>query len=255
MIYLTGDVHFSNLNNHEQKIIGSEIDSAEKYLNILKKYKLACTLFVNGISLQKEPDKIKELLKYNVELGGHTYDNFGKMNLLKSYFYRKKWGSIYGSNHYQKKDITKTKKAFEEFGLKMTSWRTHAFGSNDLTFNLLKELDVKYVSDLVGDIKPFYKEVMHMPINIPIDQNTIAYGMLKPENRNPFASCTKCRIKAEEWFDILKKRVIENEKNKIPSIILIHPATMMVLDNFKLFEEICKFLSKYKSFKISEFKL
>ena len=132
---------------------------------------------------------------------------------------------------------------------------TTAFGSNDLTFNLLKELDVKYVSDLVGDIKPFYKEVMHMPINIPIDQNTIAYGMLKPENRNPFASCTKCRIKAEEWFDILKKRVIENEKNKIPSIILIHPATMMVLDNFKLFEEICKFLSKYKSFKISEFKL
>ena len=93
---------------------------------------------------------------------------------------------------------------------------------------------------------------MHVPINIPVDQNTIAYGELKPENRNPFASCTKGRIKPEEWFGILKKRVKENEKNKIPSAILIHPATMAYLDDFKLFEKIAKFLSKYESIKISE---
>jgi hypothetical protein len=114
---------------------------------------------------------------------------------------------------------------------------------------------VRYISDLLGDIKSFESNgIIHVPINLPVDQNTIAYGELKPENREPFASCTKGRIEPEEWFEILKKRVKENEKKKIPSVILIHPATMAYLDDFKLFEEIAKFLSKYKSKKISELK-
>ena len=94
-----------------------------------------------------------------------------------------------------------------------------------------------------------------MPINIPVDQNTIAYGKLMPKNRDSFASCTKGRITPEEWVDILKKRVKENEKKKIPSVILIHPATMAFLDDFKLFGGIVKFLSKYKCEKTSEIKL
>jgi hypothetical protein len=49
--------------------------------------------------------------------------------------------------------------------------------------------------------------------------------------------------------------VTQNEKNNIDSILLIHPQTMAVLDNFALFKNIVKFLSKYKSKKISEFKL
>jgi hypothetical protein len=76
-----------------------------------------------------------------------------------------------------------------------------------------------------------------------------------PENRNSFASCVKGRINAEEWFEILKKRIQHNEKKKVDSILLIHPETMAALDNFKLFEQIAEFLSKYKSEKISEFKL
>jgi len=106
---------------------------------------------------------------------------------------------------------------------------------------------------LLGNIKPFYDQVIHLPINIPVDQNTLSYGILSPENRCPFASCTKGRIFPEEWFEILKKRVIENEKNKIDSIILIHPATMATLDNFKLFKKVAEFLSTYKCAKISEF--
>jgi len=254
MIYLTGDVHSKSLGNWEQKII-SEIKAARIYLEILKKYNVSCTLFINGECLDCEKNEITNLLNYNVEIGGHTYNNFGKMNVIKSYLYRKFFGCIYGSFAKQRKDIQKTKLAFEKFGLKMTSWRTHSFASNKNTFKILKQEGVKYVSDLTGDIKPFLKEVIHLPINIPVDQNTIIYGKLKPENREPFASCVKGRIKAEEWAEILKKRVQYNEKNKIDSIILIHPETMAVLDNFKLFEEIAKFLSKYKSAKISDFNL
>lgn len=255
MIYLTGDVHTSDNNNWEQKETGSELKSSKTYLEILKGYDIPCTLFVNGISFTKEPEEVKELLKYNVELGGHTYNNFGRLNLIKSYFYRKKWGCIYGSKSYQKKDIKKTKMAFEKFGLKMISWRTHAFGSNKETFKILKEFNVKYVSDLLGETKPFYDQIIHLPINIPVDQNTISYKILSPENRCPFASCTKGRISPEEWFEILKKRIIKNEKNKTDSIILIHPATMATLDNFKLFKEIAIFLSKYKCAKFSKFSL
>lgn len=138
----------------------------------------------------------------------------------------------------------------------MTSWRTHAFGSNDKTFSILASQGVRYVSDLLGNTKPYEKEgIMHLPINIPVDQNTLAYGILRPENRDPFASCTKGRIKPEEWLEIIKKRVENNEKKGIPSVLLVHPATMAYLDNFETFEKLAKFLSKYKSFKISDFKL
>jgi len=260
MIFLTGDVHDGIKGTLEYEKLGKdELEAAENYVKILSKYKIKSTLFLNGISFKKNPGKIKELLKFDVELGGHTYDNFGKMNIFKSYINRKFSGCIYGSSFYQKKDIEKTRKAFEKFGLKMSSWRTHCYGSNEKTFEILKENNVKYASDLLssGNSLPFTdkNEIIHLPINVPVDQNTIVYGILNPENRNPFASCTKGRIRAEEWFEILKKRVSENEKKGAASIILIHPSTMAILDNFKLFEKICKFLSKYSTGKISEFKL
>jgi peptidoglycan/xylan/chitin deacetylase (PgdA/CDA1 family) len=255
MIYLTGDVHSKILGHWEQRIAGKEINAAIKYLEILKKYKVSSTLFLNGKCLEEDKEKVKELLKYNVELGGHTYDNFRKMGPIKGYIYRKLWGCIYGPSSYQKKDIRKTKKAFEKEGIKITSWRTHSFGSNENTYKILKEEGINFLSDIVGEVKPFERGLIHLPINIPVDVNTVAYGELKPESRNPFASCTKGRIASEEWFEIIKKRVAYNEKNKVDSILLIHPITMAVLDNFKTFEEIAKFLSKYQSKKMSEFEL
>jgi len=256
MIYLTGDIHGKIPGNWEQEGYDSEIDNAKKYLEILKKNKLSATLFINGICLKQNPEKVKELLNYDVEIGGHTYNNFDFMNPIKSYIYRKVWGCVYGPASYQKKDIQKTREEFERLGLKINSWRTHAFGSNKITYKILKENGVKFISDLVGEIKPFEEEgIIHLPINIPVDVNTIAYGELKPESRNPFASCTKGRISPEEWFEIIKKRIIKNEKNNTDSILLIHPQTMAVLDNFELFEEIAKFLSKYESRKLSEFEL
>ena len=256
MIYLTGDVHSMNLNAWENKKVKSQIDSAQSYLKILKKYNLPCTLFINGVCLEKDSEQVKKLLEFDIELGGHTYDNFGKMGKIRGYIYRKVYGCLYGSERFQKKDIKKTKKAFERLGLKMLSWRTHAFGSNEKTFKLLKEQGVKFVSDLTGSIKPFKDKnnLIHLPINIPVDNNTIAYGKFSPENQDVFASCTKGRISPEEWFEIIKKRVQNNEKNRINSIILIHPITMQVLDNFKLFEKIAGFLSNYESAKFSEFR-
>jgi len=260
MIFITGDLHIYDGHNYDQRKSGKEVMVALKYLEILKKYKMPCTLFINGICFKKESEHVKKILDYDVELGGHTYNNFGLRNLFhlnktKGYIYRRIWRCVYGPASFQKKDIKKTKRAFENFGLKMTSWRTHAFSSNERTFKILKDEGVKYVSDLLGNQKPFYKEVIHLPINIPVDQNTIAYGINRPENKDPFAPCIVGRIQPEEWFEIIKKRVIENEKNKIPSVMLIHPTTMDVLDNFRLFEKIIKFLSKYKAYKISEFEL
>lgn len=213
MIYLTGDVHTRIKGNWEQKKAGLDIDNAKKYLEILKKYKISCTLFINGKCFDEESKKVRELLKYDVELGGHTYDNFGKLNLFIGYIYRKLYGCVYGPYFYQKRDILKTKKSFSKLGIQMKSWRTHSFGSNEKTFGILKERGVVFVSDLVGEIKPFEKNgIIHLPINIPVDVNTISYGDLRPESKNPFASCTKGRIEPEEWFEILKKRIVENEK-------------------------------------------
>lgn len=255
MIFVTGDVHSKALFNWEQAGIGSNVETAFHYLEILKKYKISSTLFINGICLKEESEGVKKLVQFDVELGGHTYNNFGKMHLIKSFFNRKLFGCVYGPSIYQRYDIKKTRKAFEDFKLNMTSWRTHAYASNNNTFKLLQKENVKFVSDLVGEQTPFStKEITHLPINIPPDQNTIAYGPLCPKNRDPFASCTKGRIKPKEWLEIVKKRVEENEKKSIPSILLLHPATMAYIENYKLFEELCKFLSQFESKKVSEFK-
>ncbi len=259
MIYITGDVHSKNLLSWEHEGYGSNAKTSIKYLEILKKYGLSSTLFVNGVCLDEENVDIKKLLDYDVEFGGHTYDNFGnnKLNIFKSYINRKFFNCVYGPEFYQKKDIKKTRQSFERFGLKMNSWRTHAFGSNNKTFEILQQNGVKYVSDLLGCTKPFYeKGIIHIPINIPVDQSTMAFGpVLNPENRSPFAGCTKGRINPEEWLKVVLDRVHNNEKNGIPSVLLLHPATMAYIDNFRLFEKLIKSLSNYESAKISEFKL
>jgi len=254
MIYLTADVHTRIPGHWEQEEGGNELDACFKYLEILKKYKISCTIFINGKCLIEEKSKVDEILKYDIELGGHTYDNFGKMSVLKSYLNRKKYGCVYGNSSFQEKDINKSLYAFAKYGIKMQSWRTHAFASNEDTFRILTKKGIRYVSDLLGNQKPFEKQgIIHIPINIPVDVITIAYGLFRPKNRDPFASCTKGRIEAEEWFEILKKRVSKNEKEKRDSIILLHPITMKVLDDFKLFDKIAKFLSKFKCKKIREY--
>ena len=260
MIYLTGDIHTKIPGYWEQEQGGSEMDAGIKYLEILKKYNIKCTLFVNGKCFVNddggEKDKISKLLGYDVELGGHTYDNFGRMNVIRSFINRRKYGCVYGSNKYQEKDISLTRELFEKFGLIMKSWRTHAFSSNNDTFRILKENNVRYVSDLIGMIKPFKENgLIHMPINIPVDVVAVSYGKYNVSNKDPFASCVKGRIEKEEWFEIIKNRVKENEKNNVDSVLLIHPISMKVMDNFELFEEIVRFLSEYKSGKIGEYKI
>jgi hypothetical protein len=253
MIYITGDVHSKEVAYFETRRM-SNVKASVRYLEILKKYGLSSTLFINGICFENELKGVRKLLKFDVELGGHTYNNFGSMGKVKSFLFRKMFKCIYGPSPYQEKDIKKTRKLFEKYGLKMTSWRTHAFGSNEKTFHLLEKNRVTHVSDLLGETKPFKKSgIIHLPINIPSDQNTIAYGHLRPENADPFASCTKGRINPREWLEIVKKRIAKNEREKRDSILLLHPATMAYIDDYKLFEELCKFLSKYKSGKISEY--
>ena len=80
----------------------------------LKKYQISCTLFINGKCLETETGDVKKLLEFDVELGGHTYDNFGKMNIFKSYINRKLYGCVYGSARFQRSDILRTKRAFEK---------------------------------------------------------------------------------------------------------------------------------------------
>ncbi|MDD5023454.1 MAG: polysaccharide deacetylase family protein, partial [Candidatus ainarchaeum sp.] len=76
MIILTGDVHSQTMGGWEQEKIGSEILASKKYLEILKKNQIKATLFINGICLHNPGEKMKmrELLTYDVELGGHTYN-------------------------------------------------------------------------------------------------------------------------------------------------------------------------------------
>jgi len=64
MIYITGDVHSRIEGNWEQGELESELDNSIKYLKVLKKHRLSCTLFVNGVLLKKSRKFLVMMLKW-----------------------------------------------------------------------------------------------------------------------------------------------------------------------------------------------
>jgi len=260
MICLTGDVHDMSLKTKDQIYLsGTEVDSANRYLQIAEEHDVNITLFITGRCVDEEPSKIREISKNdNTELGGHTYNCFRPEILYK--FSNKFLGLRNGPAFMQKRDIRKTISVFKtSLGLKPLSWRDHGYRHDRNTVRMLKKTGIRFFSDEVTPdcTRPFeIDDMCHVPINVLPDHDYIYHGSRMPGTFNennllsrPFRSKG---MSVDDWFRVVKEQVKKITSSGGLATILAHPACMEISDNFKTFEHLCGFLSEYETIKMKD---
>ncbi|KPJ64971.1 hypothetical protein AMJ44_11655 [candidate division WOR-1 bacterium DG_54_3] len=255
MICLTGDVHHMSMKGANQPYLqGTEVEAAERYLEIAGKFKIKSTLFFTGKCILEEYQKIKHLpSNFRLELGGHTYRAF-KPRLPYKLSYRllnRKNGPFFLQRH----EIRKTVNIFKEFlDYNIVSWRDHAYRNDKNTPRLLKEAGIEYFSDIASPriLKPFLKDsLFYVPINVLPDNDYVYHGSRKPGSFNeddlmkkPFQ--TKA-MTVDKWLEKAQEQVKKIIDAGGISTLLVHPTCMEIADNFKTFGKLCHFLSQYET--------
>lgn len=254
MICLTGDVHHS-LNSSDQRYINmSEAEIARDYAEIAQGYGVKVTLFITGKAFIEDWPHMKGLLEFeNVEIGGHTWSAFRPRVLHLAF--RLLSGSYYGPSFYQRRDITKTLEVIKEkTGEYPVSWRTHAYAADARTSTILEKCGIRVASDRVDRQSLFPcrvgKNLLSLPINVMPDHEHLYHGYRTPKvvARQKFADSFSDRsYYINEWFEIIRKQIIDIENKKGIATLLVHPICMKVSDDFKVFEQLCRFLSAYET--------
>lgn len=263
MICLTGDVHHMSMQSFDQAFLpGTEVDAALKYAQIASQFKLKVTLFITGKCVEEEHAKLAILSRYkNVEFGGHNYNAFRPLlpYRLSHLILNRKNGPAF----IQKRDIQKTSKIIKEkLGVKIDSWRDHAFRNDANTKKLLFSYGIKYFSDFrsPSTVLPFNdKSLCHFPINTLPDHDHIYHGSFQDrspkdrhrlKNRSPFGMG---RMDIKDWLRVVKKQVDNISKQQGVATLLVHPGCMEIGDNFETFMALCSFLSGYESITMNEY--
>jgi hypothetical protein len=256
MICLTGDIHHMSLRSDDQQYLtGSEVEAAIEYASIAKDFGVKATFFATGKSVVEEKENFRVLLRYpNVEIGGHTYYAF-KPKWLYSGIFNRLICLSNGPAFYQNYEIKKTIRAFQDsLGINIVSWRNHAYRHDQNTYKLLGQNGIKFVSDEVepDKIYPYNKDkIISVPINVMPDHDHIYHANLTPESTKNWALNRDKFLPElypiEEWLLIIKKQISNITKSKGTATLLVHPTCMKIADGFRIFENLCKFISSYES--------
>lgn len=260
MICLTGDIHHLTLKTLDQQYLSdSEADVASKYIEIAEYYSIKTTLFLTGKVVEEDKEAIIKLSgKKGIEFGGHTYAAFQPKLLYKlSYRFL---GLHNGPRWLQANDIKKTIKVFKDhLNVKIRSWRNHAYRNDRNTPSLLLNNGIKCYSDIASPSykKPFTKNgIVYVPINVLPDHDYMYHGNRRPGffDETPLAKSNfkTTAMPPEKWLETVKKQVSEIVSAGGIATILAHPACMEIADGFVVFEQLCKFLSKFPSAHVCE---
>ena len=253
MICLTGDIHHLLPTPGQKMYEESEAELGLKYLEIAEKYNIKVTFFITGKAFIEDWDDVKKLLKYNnLEIGGHTWDAF--QNKSRHRLFKLFSSSSYGPAWFQEKDVKKTLDIIKaRTGQRVVSWRTHAYNSNSSTKKILKKFNIRIMSDKVDAtrISPTRdRNIILLPINVMPDHEHVLYGppeRIEKQKRGIVKdSFGKKAYDIVEYGELVKKRIKFIESKKGIATLLLHPQCMKLADNFKTFEEICKFMAREK---------
>lgn len=147
MIYLTGDVHNSNPTQDPGHGSVNEPSAALDYARMAAEEGVQTTLFVTGRALLEQRDTFWTIQELgNVEFGGHGWDSFNNPRLRTAMW--SAFGSLYGPRWYQAWEVNRTIEAFRtSLGIVPTSWRNHAYYTDENTYSLLEAVGIRVVSD------------------------------------------------------------------------------------------------------------
>ena len=254
MICLTGDVH-----HHSYRGIDtwyspfSEARLAIRYGEIAARYGVKVTLFITGKSCRQEPALIAELGRMpNCELGGHTYCAFRSP---LHWLWRLLGFGITGPVFFQARDIDKTVRAIHRLtGRRISVWRNHAYRHDQHTYALLADAGINIVSDHISPRatapERFSERLLSLPINTLADHEHLLHGKYLPGRTRPERLAG--RIGIHVWLENTQETVRTIEDLGGIATILAHPLCMDVADGMQTFEELCRFLSQYRTGWVSE---
>lgn len=242
-VCLTGDVHHMSLKTRDQEYMDrTEVEAAIEYAEIAGKFNVPVTLFITGKAAKEEPEKVRRLATMDhVEIGGHNFWAFGTP-LHK--LFRGLLGTWHGPRWFQAWEIRKTINTFDDLGIKISSWRDHAYRYNKDTINLLKKSSITYFSNVVepkGEVR-IKNGVTVLPINTPPDHEHIYHGFRTPEFvseddfEGPFGTQS---YDVGNWINWVLECAESNCREDRVSTILAHPACMSLVDEFDSFEILC----------------
>lgn len=242
MICLTGDVHHMSLKPRHQEMedgLVSEVDCLKTYLEITRRQDLKTTIFVTGKAVKEETNRLRSLIDSRVEVGGHTYSAFRPRILygLASRFLK----LSNGPSRLQEWDIGRTVKAIQDrLGIRIRTWRNHAYRHDRNTNRLLHHHGIQVVSDEVrpgARLQPLSHDgVVEVPINTTADHENMPHSCL-----------TDHPLTSDAWVDRVMNEVRLLDSMGSTAVILAHPSCMYVEDRFEGFERLCAFLADYKS--------
>jgi hypothetical protein len=247
MICLTGDVHHMSLYPRHQAIGDgriSEVDSLATYLSIARENGLKTTVFVTGKGVLEEGAKLADLIDPDrVEIGGHTYSAFRPKIIYGTAARLLKLSN--GPAFFQRRDIRLTVKTIAQgLGIRIRSWRDHAYRHDRNTYRLLGENGIRFVSDEVRPFNPPVSTGEKGLLSVPINTT--------PDHENLKHYCENAPFIASTWVEKVIEEVRTLHELRLPAVILAHPICMFVEDRFASFQRLCERLKGYPSCTMKE---
>jgi peptidoglycan/xylan/chitin deacetylase (PgdA/CDA1 family) len=254
MICLTGDVHHHSFRGVDTWYSPySEARLALRYGEIAARHGVKITLFITGKACRQEPALVAELSRMpNCEIGGHTYCAFrSPMHWL----WKRIGFGVTGPVFFQARDIAKTVRAIERLtGKRIRVWRNHAYRHDQHTYTLLTKAGIEIVSDHVSATatapERFSEMLLSLPINTAPDHEHLLHGKYLPGRTTP--ERLSGRVSIHDWLEIVQDNVRAIDNLGGIATILAHPLCMDVADGMQAFEDLCRFLSRYRTGWVSE---
>lgn len=259
MICLTADLHHMSLKTgnqmHSDK---TEISLAAEFVKMMESRDIKGSFFITGRSFEEEFDELLPIIvSPNIELGGHNYEAF-KPELLHR-VWNKLTKNYNGPYAYQYYDTKKTIDIIEAItGKRINIWRNHMYMHGSNTEKVLSSLGIGICSD--GVVKDNFTPqedatgIYNLPINIIPDHEHIIHAERTPqwikqwqERYNWSDDFGPDSYYIDEWAELVLNQLRENEQNKRLSVMIIHPITMYLADNFIAVKKILDFIATKES--------
>jgi peptidoglycan/xylan/chitin deacetylase (PgdA/CDA1 family) len=254
MICLTADLHHMSLKTgnqiHSDK---TEISLAAEFVKMMESRDIKGSFFITGRSFSEEYSALKPIINSpNIEIGGHNYEAF-KPELMHR-IWNKLTKNYNGPYAYQYYDTKKTIDIIEAtIGKRINIWRNHMYMHGVNTEKVLSSLGIDICSD--GVVKDNFNlqedanGIYNLPINIIPDHEHIIHAERTPkwikqwqERYNWSDDFGPDSYYIDEWAELVLKQLRENEANKRLSVMIIHPITMYLADNFQAVKRILDYI-------------
>lgn len=264
MICLTGDIHHASLRTGNQRHSDiSEVQAAQRYLELIEQAGVKATFFVSGRTFEEQWDELRPVVEHPlVELGGHGWSCFTPA--LPHRVWNKLTGSYNGPAWYQRLDAERTIDVVRRrTGRTLRAWRNHMYMHGPCTSRVLADAGLRVCSDgtrrdATGpELRP--EGIWEFPLNVIPDHEHLFHAERTPE----WVESWQRRYRWSDdwgpssyyvstWVEIVLSDLRRNEARGAISNMIVHPITMYLCDGFEGFRRILDFLSTRETIHVSE---